>query len=56
MMTELPNHLLPWDTVKKLLKQAKRDAWEEGHEATCEAHDFYGGLNYTPPNPYQEDE
>lgn len=40
---ELPNHLVPWDTVKKLLEQAKRDAWDEGRSAFR-----------TETNPYQE--
>lgn len=51
-MMELPNHLVPWDTVKQMLKRA----WDESHEATCEAHDQYGGLNYTPDNPYDQED
>lgn len=50
-MMELPNHLIPWHTVKKLLKRA----WEEGynHGAT----DVGLGLREEEltPNPYQED-
>lgn len=46
-MMELPNHLLPWDTVKILLK----GAWDEGYDAGI-ATEF----NVSTPNPYQEDE
>lgn len=47
-MMELPNHLVPWETVKILLKGAWGEGydagWDRGHYETEET-----------PNPYQED-
>lgn len=58
MMHDITNHLLPWDTVKKLL----RGAWAEGYDAgfddarTDGLYDDGYDSTYTP-NPYdQEDE
>lgn len=68
-MMELPSHLLPWDTVKKLLK----GAWDEGAECAwqktgdghngeyVDGHGTHDGtVTFTEANgnhnPYQEDE
>lgn len=37
------------------MRKLKASAWDEAFEATCEAHDVYGGLDYTPKNPYRGD-
>lgn len=46
---EAHNNFCTW------LAEEMADAWDQSFEATCEARDFYGGLNYTPPNPYRGD-
>lgn len=38
------------------LDKVRADAWDEAFEATCEAHDQWGGLNYEPANPYRGDD
>lgn len=53
MMHDITNHLIPWSTVKKLLK----GAWDEGYDHG--ANDVGSGLreDELTPNPYdQEDE
>lgn len=47
---ELPNHLVPWHTVKKLLK----GAWDEGYDACAHYHSL--DTEHSAPNPYQEDD
>lgn len=51
MNVDITNHLVPWTTVKKLL----RAAWGEGYEAG--ALDVGRGLRECEltPNPHQED-
>ena len=54
-MMELPNHLVPWETVKQLLK----GAWDEGHNASVaygmRVEAEYPKVPRPPNNPYQED-
>lgn len=39
---------------ERFVAKVKADAWDEAYNATCAAHDVYGGLNYEPRNPYRE--
>lgn len=47
---ELPNHLLPWDTVKKLLKGAWAEGYDEGHT------DGANHIAPLTPNPYDKED
>lgn len=39
-----------------LIESILAEAWDHAFQATCDAHDTYGGLNYTPWNPYKGNE
>ena len=40
--------------ARRAVEQIKADAWDEAYNATCDAHDVYGGMNYEPRNPYRK--
>ena len=44
----------PGEEFDRGISQVKAEAWDEAYNATCDAHDVYGGMNYEPRNPYRK--